>query len=423
VSSPVRRVGLLSVHTSPLEQPGAGDSGGMNVAILQLSRWLGEAGVEVEVFTRAAGGDLPSTVSLADGVRVHHLAAGPPGLAKAELASHLCAFYLAFSAHPAARNLDVVHGHYWMSGWVARQAARRRGLPAVHSFHTLAPVKNASLAAGEEPEPPLRTAAEDRIVTDVDAVIAPTPHEAGILRDLYAAPASAVHTVAPGVDLEVFRPDADREETRRVLGGGPLVLFAGRLQPLKAPDLAIRALAALDRGLPDGPPPRLVIVGGPSGRRDSPASPTALRRLAADLGVEERVAFLEPRPQTELARLYRAADAVIVPSRSESFGLVALEAQACGTPVVAADAGGLRHALGPGAGTLVAGWEPDAYAEALTPYLTDPGIRERTGRAGQRWSAEFTWQRTVEGTLAVYRAVLDRRAAAPMRLAREGRGA
>ncbi|MEX0659083.1 MAG: glycosyltransferase [Egibacteraceae bacterium] len=403
-----RRVGLLSVHTSPLAQPGTGDSGGMNVYILSLARQLAAAGVAVDIFTRAAGRDLPPTVQPEPGVRVHHIEAGPPALSKSDVASHLCAFYLALAAHPATGDLDLVHGHYWMGGWVGRQASRRLGLPLVQSFHTLARAKNDTLAPGDVPEPALRLAAEDRVVADADAVIAPTPGERAMLADRYGAHPGKVHVIEPGVDLEVFSADGDRHAARQSLGGGRIVLFVGRLQPLKGPDVAVRTLAALDRLLPDdGVPTRLLIVGGPSGHGRGRTDPEDLRRLAAELGVADRVALLAPRRQDELAQLYRAADAVIMPSRSESFGLVALEAQACGTPVVGSAVSGLTQVVGTeGGGTLVDGADPVRFAAALAPYLTDATSRTAAGRAGQARAARYSWARTAAATLRVYRLVL-----------------
>ncbi|MGH8907390.1 MAG: glycosyltransferase [Egibacteraceae bacterium] len=418
-------IGLLSVHTSPLEQPGTGDSGGMNVYLVQVARRLVEAGTKVDIFTRASGGDLPPTMTLDDGVRVHHVEAGPPAVRKDDLASHLCAFYLGLAAHPAVRDLQLLHGHYWMSGWVGRQASRRLGLPLVQTFHTLARAKNAALAPGDVPEPPLRLVVEDRVVAAAAAIIAPTPLEATLLRERYTARPGQVHVVEPGVDLSVFRPSSDRHAARQALGGGRILLFAGRLQPLKGPDVAVRTLAALDRLLPDdGVPTRLVIVGGASGAgKATGTDPAGLRRLAAQLGVADRVALLSPRPQRELAALYRAADAVVMPSRSESFGLVALEAQACGTPVVAADVGGLRHVMSGGGGALVEGHDPDAYAAALLPYLCDARARAAAGQAGRRHAANFTWERTAAATREVYRRVLRQQCVIDARQACHFRGA
>jgi D-inositol-3-phosphate glycosyltransferase len=407
-----RSVALLSVHTSPLAQPGTGDGGGMNVFVAALASHLRAHDIGVHVFTRALGADLPPTVVLDDGVQVHHLEAGPPTLRKDDLASHLCAFYLAVAAHPALTRIDLLHGHYWMSGWVGRKLAQRRRLPLVQRFHTLAHAKDAGRAADQPSEPMLRLAAERRVVGAADAVLAATPEEAGILRRAYRAHAGQVHVVPPGVNTATFSPAGDRLLARRELGGGRLLLFVGRLQPLKGPDTAVRALAALDRHLPDdGIPTRLVIVGGASGNGHGTVDPPALRRLAAELGVADRVAVLAPRPHSELAPLYRAADAVLMPSRSESFGLVALEAQACGTPVVGADVGGLRAILGAGGGTVVDTHEPDAYARAVAPYLLDAGVRHRASQAAVRSAQHFSWRRTTEQTLAVYRSVLASRAA------------
>ncbi|HUH06902.1 MAG TPA: glycosyltransferase [Egibacteraceae bacterium] len=381
----------------------------MNVYIASLAQQLARAGVEVEIFTRAGGEDLPPTIRTADGARVHHIQAGPAGLAKSGLPPHLCAFYLGLAAHPASQALDLLHAHYWMSGWVGRKASGRLGVPLIQSFHTLARVKNSSLAPGEAPESALRIAAEDRVVATADALVAPTGEEAAILHDRYRARPGRVHVVEPGVDLKIFSP-GDRQAARRSLGGGRIVLFVGRLQPLKSPDIAVRALAAVDRLLGEHEPPaRLVICGGPSGDRAGESSPAGLRALASSLGIADRVALLGARPQHELAALYRAADVVIMPSRSESFGLVALEAQACGTPVVAAGVGGLRHVLAGGGGTLIAGHDPRDYAQALVEYLTDPVARQDASAAGRKRALAHSWERTAAGMLGVYRRVLERR--------------
>ena len=393
------RIGLLSVHTSPLDQPGAGDSGGMNVYLSALSRHLAKTGVTVEVFTRASSTGATS-VPLAEGVTVHHIAAGPPQVDKSDLASHLCAFSLGVLRHPAVHDLDVLHGHYWMSGWVGRVLRRRLGLPLVQTFHTLARQKNDTLPAGDVPEPPLRVAAEERVVRDSDAIVASTASEAAFLHERYGAPAGRVHVVAPGVDLRVFGPAAGPPV-------GLTILFVGRLQPLKAPDLPIRALAALDAVLPSGSPrPRLQIVGGASGSGGG-THPATLRRLARDLGVGDRVEVRDAVPQRELALLYQAADVVVMPSHSETFGLVALEAQACGTPVVAADVDGLRAVVGAG-GSLVASREPRDWAHAIAPYLTDPDYRGRASTAALAHARAHAWTRTAHGVRAVYAHVAAR---------------
>lgn len=405
-----RAVALLSVHTSPLAQPGTGDGGGMNVFVAALASHLRALDIGVHVFTRASGGDLPPTVALDDGVLVHHVEAGPASLRKDDLASHLCAFYLAVAAHPAMAETEVLHGHYWMSGWVGRKLQQRRGLPLVQRFHTLARAKDAGRSATEAPEPMLRLAAERRVVAAADAVLAATPGEAALLSHEYRAAPRQVHVVPPGVNTSTFAPADDRLSARRELGGGRLLLFVGRLQPLKGPDTAIRILAALDRHLPDdGIPTRLIIVGGPSGNGHGTVDPPALRRLAERLGVADRVAVLGPRTHARLAPLYRAADAVVMPSRSESFGLVALEAQACGTPVVGADVGGLRGLLAGGGGTVVSGHEPDAFARAVLPYLLDPGLRASVSRAAVASAQRYSWRTTTEQTLEVYRSVLATR--------------
>jgi D-inositol-3-phosphate glycosyltransferase len=386
-------VALLSVHTSPLAQPGIGDGGGMNVFVSALASHLRAQKIEVHVFTRASGADLPPTVIVDGGVHVHHVEAGPPTLRKDDLASHLCAFYLAVAAHPAIADVDLVHGHYWMSGWVGRKLAQRRAIPLVQRFHTLAHVKDAGRPVEEPPEPMLRVAAERRVVSAADAVLAATADEAATLRRAYRAQPGQVRVVPPGVNTATFTPDGDRLVTRQELGGGRLLLFAGRLQPLKCPDMAVRTLAALDRHLPDdGIPTRLLIVGGASGNGHGTVDPPALRRLADELGVGDRVAVLAPRPHHELAPLYRAADVVVMPSRSESFGLVALEGAACGTPVVASAVGGLLTLVDHGhSGFLVHGRDPEVFASYTDEILGNDRLAREMAHAAAARSQRYTW--------------------------------
>lgn len=407
------RVGLVSAHTCPLAQPGTGDGGGLNVTLDALARGLASRGVEVEVFTRAdelhpAGSQLAPQ----GGYRVHHLSAGPPQAAKDDLASHLCAFAFGLAQHPAANQLEVLHTHYWMAGWVGRRLRRRLSAPWVHTFHTLAATKNATLAPGDAPEPPLRLIAERRIAGDADLVVCASPGERDGVRRHLGAPSSRVRIVPPGVDTSVFYPPgaAGLPEAATLPfdpAEGPLLLFAGRLQPLKGPDIAVRTLAAIAEH--EGPrparPARLVVVGGASGNGVGATDPSRLRSLAAELGLADRVAVRDALPHGQLAELYRAARAVIVPSRTESFGLVALEAQACGTPVVAADVDGLRHAVGPGAGALVGEHDPRAFAAALAPLLDDDAVHAAARGAALTHAARHTWPEALDGLMAAYERV------------------
>ncbi|MET1134098.1 MAG: D-inositol-3-phosphate glycosyltransferase [Aeromicrobium sp.] len=392
----IRRVAMLSAHTSPLDQPGTGDAGGMNVYVLELSRRLAARGIEVEVFTRATSRHLPPVVEAAEGIRVHHVAAGPfEGLTKGDLPSQLCSFVrdvLRVEAWHEPGYFDLVHSHYWLSGQVGTVLRERWGVPLVHSMHTMAKVKNASLAAGDRPEPVGRVAGEEEIVRFADRLIANTAEERRELIDLYEADPFAVEVVHPGVDLDVFSPSEPDDEP-------PLIVFAGRIQPLKAPDVVLRASALLDV------PHRVAIIGGPSG--SGLDRPTELTDLAHELGIADRVEFVPTVTQAELATWYSRAAVVCVPSHSESFGLVAIEAQACGTPVVAAAVGGLTTAVADGVtGTLVPGHDPAAYAAALRPYLADRAFRSDAGAKAVRHAESFGWDVTAERTLDVYAAAL-----------------
>ena len=402
-----RRVAVLSVHTSPLEQPGTGDAGGMNVYVLETSKRLAALGVEVEVFTRATRSDLPPVVEVVPGVTVRHLTAGPlEGLSKEDLPSQLCALTSGVLRAEARREpgwYDVVHSHYWLSGQVGWLAAERWGVPLVHTAHTLAKVKNLSVADDDVPEPLVRVVGEQQVVDASDRLVANTRDEAAQLVELYDAEARRVATVNPGVDLEHFRPGtASTARTR--LGVPPdavLLLFVGRLQPLKAPDVLLRAahrLLAQDPSLRD----RLVVavVGGPSG--NGQGEPERLRALAAAADLPVR--FEPPSDSARLRDWYRAADVVAVPSHNESFGLVALEAQACGTPVVATDVGGLRTTVADGrSGLLVPGHDAEAWAVALRRALQ---TRRALSLGAVEHAAQFSWTSTATGLLATYREAL-----------------
>ena len=414
-----RRIATLSVHTSPLEQPGTGDAGGMNVYIVEVSKRLAARGVEVEIFTRATASGLPAVVEMAPGVSVRHITAGPfEGLAKEDLPSQLCAFTNGVlrteAAHPPGY-YDLVHSHYWLSGHVGWLARERWGVPLVHTAHTLAKVKNRSLAAGDRPEPLARVVGEEQVIAEADRLVANTRFEAEDLVRCYDADPTRLTVVEPGVDLNRFRPGpADR----RRLGlpeRGHVVAFVGRIQPLKGPDVLISALAALRRRNPAADV-TVVICGGPSG--SGLDRPSSLVELAESLGVADAMRFLPPLTGDDLARLYRAADIVAVPSYNESFGLVALEAQACGTPVVAAAVGGLVTSVRDGeSGVLVDGHDPDDWARVLDKLLAAPGYRRVLSEGAVAHAAGFSWDRTADGLLRVYReAVTERRALIAARL-------
>ena len=408
-----RRVAVLSVHTSPLEQPGTGDAGGLNVYVVETSKRLARAGLEVEVFTRATSSDLPLVAELAPGVTVRHLIAGPfEGLGKDDLPSQLCALtsgVLRAEAQHEPGWYDVVHSHYWLSGQVGWLASERWGVPLVHTAHTLAKVKNLALAAGDAPEPLRRVVGEQQVVQAADRLVTNTTDEAQELIGLYDADPARVVTVAPGVDLEHFRPGEAGNpagETARTRLGVPadavLLLYVGRIQPLKAPDVLLSAAARLLERSPELRD-RLVVavVGGPSGSGLS--EPAALQRLAGELGLPVR--FDPPCDPQRLRDWYLAADLVAVPSHNESFGLVALEAQACGTPVVATDVGGLRTTVQDGvSGLLVPGHDPSAWASALTRGLS---LRPELSVGAVAHAAAFSWAATADGLLATYRDALS----------------
>ena len=408
-----RRVAMLSVHTSPLEQPGTGDAGGMNVYVVELARRLAERGTEVEIFTRATSSETDPFVDLFPGVMVRHVVAGPlAGLSKHDLPGQLCAFtagVMRAEARERSGYFDVVHSHYWLSGQVGWLAADRWNVPLVHTMHTMAKVKNAHLAEGDVPEPAGRQIGEEQVVQAADRLIANTEAEALELIELYDADPSRVAVVPPGVDLDVFNPNGTGARQRLGLpADATVILFAGRIQPLKAPDVVVRAAAEMLRRDPSLRPRLLVaVVGGPSGTGCE--RPEELQALARSLhlmdvpGVPDVVRFHPPVPAAGLADWYRAADLVAVPSYSESFGLVAIEAQATGTPVVAASVGGLVTAVSDGrSGVLVDSHDPVEWADAMYKLVSDQSMLEGLRRGARAHAETFGWDATVDRTLEVY---------------------
>jgi D-inositol-3-phosphate glycosyltransferase len=397
------------MHTSPLEQPGSKDAGGMNVYIDQTSRRLARRGVEVDVFTRAVSSDLPPIVEVEPGLTLRHVPAGPfEGDNKEDLPDLVCEFTwgvlrtgLANQYPSCGAGYDAVHSHYWLSGQVGGRVASRWNAPLLHTGHTWAEMKNSHLAPGDRPEPFRRTSSEAAIVAAASALVVSTEHEAAELRRLYRD-AAPMHVVSPGVDLDVFTPGDVAEARRRFFFADDalVLLFVGRMQRLKSPDVLLKAAALLLRRAPwlrD----RLVVAicGGRSGIDSGMAMP----KLAAELGIAELVRFIDPLPPAELVLLYRAADVTVVPSRSESFGLVAAESQAVGTPVVAAEVGGLATVVRDGcSGVLVPSHDPADYAEALARFAEDPLWRPRLSVGAIRRSRSLSWERTVDGLMEQY---------------------
>src|SRR5665811_2168565 len=414
----VRRVAMLSVHTSPLEQPGTGDAGGLNVYVVEVSKRLAQRGIEVEIFTRMTDGALPLESEIAPGVHVRNVIAGPfEGLGKADLPGQLCAFAQGVIRAEAARPegwYDLVHSHYRLSGQVGWLAADRWRVPLVHTMHTMARVKNSRLAEGDTPEPPGREIGEAQVVEAADRLVANTLGEAGELVDLYDADPGKVQVVAPGVDLDLFTV-GDVAAARAQVGlpqNAHVLLFVGRIQPLKAPDVLLKAAADLLARRPELRQ-RLVVavVGGPSGA--GLGKPRALQELAVQLGIQAQVRFVPPVDRATLALWYRAADLVAVPSYSESFGLVAVEAQACGTPVVAAAVGGLPFAVGDG-GLLVQGHETADWSAGLEGLLDDTDRRMLLSRNAIQHASQFSWVATTDRLLEVYSEATAARTAPPV---------
>ena len=397
------RACVIAYHSSPLQEPGAGDAGGMTVYVRELAAALAEQGVATDIFTRAAD-EGPTVTELGPEVRVVAIDAGPRSpVAKDRMRHHVGEFTNGVRAFAIGQRIgyDVIHSHYWQSGLAAKALAARWGIPLVHSHHTLGRVKNRWLAPGDSPEPAARLKGEQEVIDAADVLVASTAEEWRHLAELYVADPQRLKVLHPGVAHDLFAP-GDRSEARRLLGldEGPLLLCVGRIQPLKGLDLAIRALAELQT------PARLLIVGGASGPNGA-AELERLRSLTDELDVAERVSWAGAHPHRVLPEYYRAADALLVCSHSESFGLAALEAQSCGIPVIGTRVGGLPDVIGDGSsGVLVDERDPRRLAIEIDSLLRDPSRAAALGVAARQHALRYSWKTMAEDFLDLYECLI-----------------
>jgi D-inositol-3-phosphate glycosyltransferase len=417
------RIATLMVHSSPLDQAGMGDAGGMNVYVVESAKKMAQSGVGVDIFTRANHANLPESVEIAEGVNVKHLVAGPfEGLFKEELPSQLGALTSSFMNYQKELPNDyysLLHSHYWISGQLGWMVSERTGIPLIHTMHTTAKVKNLNLAEGETPEPHTRAIGEEQVIKASTGLIANTDAEAASLVSLYDACPDNVFVVAPGVDLQTFSPGSGKASARVKLNIAPdaiMITFVGRIQPHKGPDVLLRAAAEMISHTPHlRAKLAVVIMGGASGSGDELEK---LKVLAKFLKIEDVTHFINPVLRDHLADWYRASDLVCVPSYSESFGLVALEAQACGTPVVATAIGGLRTAVSDGiSGSLVDGHDPKAWSAVISRLITEPARRLLLSMGAVEHASHFGWENTARKTLDVYDWALSKQTRSKLRLA------
>ena len=406
MSVAVERIAMVAMHTSPAAQPATADAGGLNVAVLAVAAELAMRDVEVDLITRATGA--PLRRELLPGVTLHELAAGAPGtLPKERMPDVADDFGEALARLARVRDYDVLHAHYWLSGIAALPVAIELDTPLVQSFHTLGVMKNDLAGEGQSPEPVQRLRSETFLATQADAVIAASSAEATVLIDDVGAPPDRTWIIPPGVDLALFspRPFALHADTREALGlepDRPIVVIAGRVQELKGHELAVRALAELHAMR--GWAPLLVIAGEvtPGGERFV----AELRRLAAELGVAADLRFVGALQRDALANLFSAADLTIVPSFSETFGLVALESAASGTPVIAYRAGGLAESVVDGVSGLLLGTrEPRYWATEMALLIEDDERRAALGATARAHAERFTWGAAAASLLGVYASV------------------
>lgn len=399
------RVAMLSLHTCPLAVLGGKETGGMNVYVRELARALGRRGDAVDVFTRSQNPEIPRVASLGPGARVIHLPAGPEmPLPKESLADYAREFVERLDSFRVAEGVEyaIIHSHYWLSGLAAGRLKARWGVPVIQMFHTLGKLKNRAGGNGGQ-EPARRILGETEIIGWADRIVAPTPIERAHLVWYYGAPTEKIDVIPCGVDTALFSP-MDPIEARRQVGldDQRVLLFVGRLDPIKGAETLLRAFVSLRRELRESA--TLLVVGG---TRDDSWNGTGeaarLRRLTVELGIDASVRFLGPLPQERLSLYYAAADCCLMPSYYESFGMVALEAMACGTPVIASRVGGLATTVQDGVtGYLVPEGNPEALAERTAQLLRDDTLRRRLGAEALRWARQFQWETVAEAICALY---------------------
>ncbi|NQW59460.1 glycosyltransferase [bacterium] len=398
----MKRVAVISMHTSPLAQPGVGDGGGMNVYVRELVSALAHAGLDCTTYTRAWQAGLPEVVNVEPNHRVVHIPAGNFEVPKNELLSVVDEFTENVRAHiVASGGVDVLHANYWLSGLSAHQLKHELDLPLVTTFHTLARVK----AQGGDFESDIREKSESDIIGCADAICVSCTEEERQFIDLYGNPPGTLEIVAPGVEHAFFAP-GEKRGARHALGIAfdvPVLLFVGRIQPLKGLDVAVQALAQLQ-----AKNAQLIVVGGASGSEGNEEIEKVMQ-LARSLGVHNNIRFVEPQAHHMLSTYYRAADVVVVPSRSESFGLVALEAAACGIPVVASAVGGLLTIIDDGeTGYLVPRRDPALFAGHIDELLAHPTMARAMGAKAAEKARHYTWSFAAARLRRVYTDVSTR---------------
>lgn len=398
----MRRVAFLSVHTCPLLQPGRGWAGGMNVYLDELARALAREGVRVDVFTRRHSRDVPETITVEKGFLLHHVDAGPAREISPERTMRFLGVFTdgVLDRMRHAHDFSLVHSHYWLSGWAGLRIKDATGLPSVNSFHTLGRVKDLHQTRGASQSSRYRLATEKQVIDGSDRIIVSTEAEKRELIAHYGARSTDICVALPGVNHDLFTPGV--QSAARIRLGWPdvpTVLFVGRIQSLKGPDVALDAFVGIADRVSDA---RMLVVGAASGE-DGEAEYEYLQSRVKDLDLGDRVTFADPVPHREMPDVYRGSDVVLVPSRSESFGLVAAEAQAAGVPVVAADVGGLSSVVRPSSGgVLVDGWDPDDWSETLHRVLTDSELAKTLAIAGPREAERFSWESAVERIVDIY---------------------